>query len=306
MAATLCQVMGLMISLLGLAGTMAATAMDQWATQDLSDSIITAVYSYSGLWRSCFRQSSGLTECRPYYTILGLPGNSTMTLGTHPMRQLVLSKVDTASCCFSEVEKLRSGSLNSLWGILCNYRVNLLQKVRTFLKSWHLVSLQRLQPICWSLHHCTFIDNLFNVKCKLVLVIKKGWISTLTFLLSINQFGGGLWVGLGAGVLVAGLGCQIFEGCFCQSSNNRKQREVPGRLLIRAADGCESWHCDKRKLSHFSALLRLFWWGRESRSHWPLSRTRLLCWNDLPSFHSSCTRPTLGPEGSWSPCWSEC
>lgn len=76
MAATLCQAMGFMISVMGLAGIMAATGMDQWATQDLNDSIITAVYSYSGLWRSCFRQSSGFTECRPYFTILGLPGNS--------------------------------------------------------------------------------------------------------------------------------------------------------------------------------------------------------------------------------------
>ncbi|KAG7513963.1 claudin-18-like isoform X1 [Solea senegalensis] len=73
MAVTLCQVLGLILSLIGLVGIIAATAMDQWATEDLSDSIVTAVYSYSGLWRSCVRQSSGLTECRPYYTILGLP-----------------------------------------------------------------------------------------------------------------------------------------------------------------------------------------------------------------------------------------
>ncbi|KAF7655860.1 hypothetical protein LDENG_00048890 [Lucifuga dentata] len=47
--------------------------MDQWATQDLFDNPVTAVYTYSGLWRSCVRQSSGFTECRPYFTILGLP-----------------------------------------------------------------------------------------------------------------------------------------------------------------------------------------------------------------------------------------
>ena len=74
MAATLCQVMGFVLSLIGIAGIIAATAMDQWATEDRFNSVVTAVYTYSGLWRSCVRQSSGLSECRPYFTILGLPG----------------------------------------------------------------------------------------------------------------------------------------------------------------------------------------------------------------------------------------
>ncbi|XP_038572674.1 claudin-18-like [Micropterus salmoides] len=73
MAATLCQVMGLLLSFLGLAGIIAATGMDQWSTEDLFDNPVTAVFSYVGLWRSCVRQSSGFTECRPYFTILGLP-----------------------------------------------------------------------------------------------------------------------------------------------------------------------------------------------------------------------------------------
>lgn len=73
MAATLCQVLGFILSLLGVGLVIAATAMDQWATEDLYSNIITSVYSYSGLWRSCVRGTTGLTECRQYYTILGLP-----------------------------------------------------------------------------------------------------------------------------------------------------------------------------------------------------------------------------------------
>lgn len=76
MAATLCQVMGFVLSLLGVGGIIAATGMDQWATEDLYDNPVTAIFSYSGLWRSCVRQSSGFTECRPYFTILGLPGTT--------------------------------------------------------------------------------------------------------------------------------------------------------------------------------------------------------------------------------------
>uniref|UniRef100_A0A8C9S133 Claudin n=1 Tax=Scleropages formosus TaxID=113540 RepID=A0A8C9S133_SCLFO len=74
MAVTICQVMGFVLGTLGMAAAIAATAMDQWSTEDLFDNPVTSVYSYWGLWRSCVRQSSGFTECRPYFTILGLPG----------------------------------------------------------------------------------------------------------------------------------------------------------------------------------------------------------------------------------------
>ncbi|XP_056606992.1 claudin-18-like [Triplophysa dalaica] len=74
MSATLCQVMGFVVGLLGVAGITACTGMDMWSTEDLSDNPVTAINTYAGLWRSCVRQSSGFTECRPYFTILGLPG----------------------------------------------------------------------------------------------------------------------------------------------------------------------------------------------------------------------------------------
>ncbi|NXP44503.1 CLD18 protein, partial [Heliornis fulica] len=73
MSTTICQVMGFIVSSLGVAGCIVATAMDMWSTQDLYDNPVTAVFQYQGLWRSCVRQSSGFTECRPYFTILGLP-----------------------------------------------------------------------------------------------------------------------------------------------------------------------------------------------------------------------------------------
>lgn len=74
MTTTRCQVVGFLLSLLGLAGCIVATEMDMWSTQDLYDNPVTAVFQYEGLWRSCVQQSSGFTECRPYLTILGLPG----------------------------------------------------------------------------------------------------------------------------------------------------------------------------------------------------------------------------------------
>ncbi|XP_072469669.1 claudin-18 [Notamacropus eugenii] len=73
MSATFCQVMGFILSILGFAGCITATGLDMWSTQSLYDNPVTAVFQYEGLWRSCVKQSSGFTECRPYYTILGLP-----------------------------------------------------------------------------------------------------------------------------------------------------------------------------------------------------------------------------------------
>ncbi|EPQ06084.1 Claudin-18 [Myotis brandtii] len=74
MAVTACQGLGFVVSLLGVGGIIAATCMDQWSTQDLYNNPVTAVFNYQGLWRSCVRESSGFTECRAYFTMLGLPG----------------------------------------------------------------------------------------------------------------------------------------------------------------------------------------------------------------------------------------
>ncbi|XP_048190943.1 claudin-18 [Perognathus longimembris pacificus] len=73
MSVTVCQGLGFVVSALGLAGVVAATCMDQWSTQDLYNNPVTAVFNYQGLWRSCVRESSGFTECRGYFTLLGLP-----------------------------------------------------------------------------------------------------------------------------------------------------------------------------------------------------------------------------------------
>uniref|UniRef100_H3A5I2 Claudin 18 n=1 Tax=Latimeria chalumnae TaxID=7897 RepID=H3A5I2_LATCH len=73
MSVTMCQSVGFLLSVLGLAGIIAATGLDMWSTQDLYGNPVTAVFNYQGLWRTCVRESSGFTECRPYFTILGLP-----------------------------------------------------------------------------------------------------------------------------------------------------------------------------------------------------------------------------------------
>ncbi|XP_078065367.1 claudin-18-like [Mustelus asterias] len=73
MATTMCQCLGFSISALGFAGTIVATALNMWSTQDLGRDLVTSVYKYMGLWKTCLQQTSGFTECRPFYTVLGLP-----------------------------------------------------------------------------------------------------------------------------------------------------------------------------------------------------------------------------------------
>lgn len=68
------QLIGFMLSALGQFLISAATAMDMWSLQDRSLTVVTNVYTYSGLWNSCVGTAYGTTQCRPYFTILGLPG----------------------------------------------------------------------------------------------------------------------------------------------------------------------------------------------------------------------------------------
>ncbi|XP_015216805.1 claudin-18 isoform X2 [Lepisosteus oculatus] len=75
MAVTMCQTAGFLIAFLGVGAIIAATGMNNWSNQDRQGDVVTSVYTYKGLWNTCEVGSSGFTECRPFYTILGLPGS---------------------------------------------------------------------------------------------------------------------------------------------------------------------------------------------------------------------------------------
>lgn len=77
MATTMCQCLGFTVASLGFVGTIVATALNMWSTQDLGQDLVTSVYNYMGLWKTCVQQTSGFTECRPFFTVLGLPGKNT-------------------------------------------------------------------------------------------------------------------------------------------------------------------------------------------------------------------------------------
>lgn len=88
MAVSLIQLIGFMLSGLGQFLISAATAMDMWSIEDRSLSVVTNVYTFAGLWNSCVGTSYGTTQCRPYFTILGLPGKRITLTGEEKKRRL--------------------------------------------------------------------------------------------------------------------------------------------------------------------------------------------------------------------------
>uniref|UniRef100_A0A3B4ZK02 Claudin n=1 Tax=Stegastes partitus TaxID=144197 RepID=A0A3B4ZK02_9TELE len=74
MAPGILQNGGFVLGLIGAAALIAATAMNKWSVKDRQGDVVTSVYTYKGLWQDCETTSSGFTECRPMYGLLGYSG----------------------------------------------------------------------------------------------------------------------------------------------------------------------------------------------------------------------------------------
>lgn len=81
MAPSVLQNSGFILGLMGAAALIAATAINKWSVKDRQGEVITSVYTYKGLWQDCETTSSGLTECRPLYGILGFSGGTHLSYG---------------------------------------------------------------------------------------------------------------------------------------------------------------------------------------------------------------------------------
>ncbi|XP_071373000.1 claudin-18 [Centroberyx affinis] len=74
MAPAVLQNGGFILGVIGAAALIAATAMNKWSVKDRQGEVVTSVYTYKGLWQDCETASSGFTECRPLYGLLGFSG----------------------------------------------------------------------------------------------------------------------------------------------------------------------------------------------------------------------------------------
>ncbi|KAJ7310322.1 hypothetical protein JRQ81_007228 [Phrynocephalus forsythii] len=76
MASVGLQLVGYLLGLLGLAGTLIATLLPGWRTSShVGSSIVTAVGFSKGLWMECATYSTGMTQCDIYSSLLNLPAD---------------------------------------------------------------------------------------------------------------------------------------------------------------------------------------------------------------------------------------
>ncbi|XP_042334097.1 LOW QUALITY PROTEIN: claudin-2 [Sceloporus undulatus] len=76
MASVGLQLVGYILGLLGLLGTVIATLLPGWKTSSyIGTSIVTAVGFSKGLWMECASYSTGITQCDIYSSLLNLPAD---------------------------------------------------------------------------------------------------------------------------------------------------------------------------------------------------------------------------------------
>ncbi|XP_048853969.1 claudin-2 [Brienomyrus brachyistius] len=70
------ELLGFVLGVLGMLGTLVVTLLPHWKTSAFTvNSIVTAVEQKKGLWMECVFQSTGSFQCDPYDSILALPAD---------------------------------------------------------------------------------------------------------------------------------------------------------------------------------------------------------------------------------------
>ncbi|KAM7397618.1 hypothetical protein PAMA_005771 [Pampus argenteus] len=73
MASAALEMMGFFLGLLGMLGTLVATALPYWRiSAHIGSNIVTAVATARGLWMECVYQSTGAFQCETYNSMLAL------------------------------------------------------------------------------------------------------------------------------------------------------------------------------------------------------------------------------------------
>ncbi|XP_061537346.1 claudin-8 [Phycodurus eques] len=74
MANTALEILGLLLTLIGLIGAAASTGMPMWrVTAFIGENIIVFETRYEGLWMNCFKQADIRMQCKVYDSLLALP-----------------------------------------------------------------------------------------------------------------------------------------------------------------------------------------------------------------------------------------
>lgn len=74
MANSALEIVGLILTLIGLIGTAASTGMPMWrVTAFIGENIIVFETRFEGLWMNCYRQADIRMQCKVYDSLLALP-----------------------------------------------------------------------------------------------------------------------------------------------------------------------------------------------------------------------------------------
>ncbi|XP_063287346.1 claudin-2 [Pelobates fuscus] len=143
------QMVGYVLSILGLTGTVIATVMPSWKVSSyIGASIVTAVGFSKGLWMECASFSTGITQCDIYNSMLGLAAD------TQAAQALMIT-----SCVFSVL-----ASMFSVFGMRCTiFSQGSPGKDKLAVAGGALFILGgilSLIPICWNLH--SILQEFYN------------------------------------------------------------------------------------------------------------------------------------------------
>ncbi|XP_074864165.1 claudin-2 [Carettochelys insculpta] len=98
------QLVGYILAGLGLLGTVITTILPTWKNSSyIGASIVTAVGFTKGLWMECAIQSTGITQCDIYNSLLSLPAD-----------MQAAQALMVTSCAVSSL-----ASIISVWGMRC-------------------------------------------------------------------------------------------------------------------------------------------------------------------------------------------
>lgn len=68
------QVSGFCLAITGFLGTILICGLPMWKMSAfIGANIVTAQVIWEGLWMNCVIQSTGVSQCQPYYSVLALP-----------------------------------------------------------------------------------------------------------------------------------------------------------------------------------------------------------------------------------------
>ncbi|XP_061827974.1 claudin-4-like [Nerophis lumbriciformis] len=200
MANSALELLGFLVTLIGLIGVAASTGMPMWrVTAFIGENIIVFETRYEGLWMNCFKQADIRMQCKVYDSLLALPPDLQAARGL--------------MCCALALGGL--GVLVSLLGLQCTSCIqNDRAKRLVLIIAGAMVILSCicvLIPVSWTGH--VIIRDFYN---PLLLDAQR------------RELGEALYIGWVAGAFLFAGGC-LFTCCNLQAEEQDPRKYVYSR-----------------------------------------------------------------------------